>query len=893
MNRTITNFLLLLLITMAPTLSFATNHNEHSNMLSKKISGAHTNNVYFSEVSLFTPRSVKNFSFLNNAVILTPIQANISKLYADRPTAIMLPLTAANGKQYTLEMIESFPIAGNGNFGVIDQAGRHQIQYDKGLHYQGAVQGMEKSLATMSVFADGTVMILFANEDGNFNLGALEDQSSDYVMYNDRDMLATLSYPCAAEEIKGYHDDKDNTANKTTGVATCRKVQLYWECDYGMYQDKGSSTTTTQNYLTGLFNQKQAMYFNEDIAIELKSLYIWTIEDFFKDDNSANSLYHFREYWNTMNNAYDGDYAQLIAKDPGGRGGISFLDVLCTRSFCFGYADINGSYQTVPTYSWDVEVVTHETGHALGSKHTHWCGWNTGTGGTCGSIDDCYTQESGSSCSTCSSTFQKSNTSWKGTVMSYCHLVSGKGIDLANGFGPLPGNQVRTQVGNATCLKSIIDADLVTTDICNNDGSVTVVFNSGTFSDTPYTYTWVSGQSTQDITGLSTAGTYTVTITDSNSCSNTFATTVNKQAKPGDADAVQFQLPLCCKDTSFVFSLTADLTSDLSTCQTVAWLRTPTAVTSYADAKAAFDTIGSSNILLSTNAASIDNSTAATLDIASPNPCDSLSDYYYTPFITRTTKAVNTITSSTLSSSNISAGTNTVIGRYAIINDQSGVPTACDLLDTPTVHEMNVTISNYSGRDTNLTIVIIDVSGREIHRKTDYLGNGTYTIQLPYNENLLKTMTVQAFDFNCSDASTCVSSSLTLTVQRIVTYPAVSQITFAGGCTVGKSVQLSFAPDNCTNLNVPLTHSHLQGNISVYPNPASNVATLDFDINRNGIGNVRVVDITGKTIHKRTINYYYGNNKVLLDLSSVAKGVYFVTLQTGAEMSNTVKLTVE
>jgi hypothetical protein len=39
-----------------------------------------------------------------------------------------------------------------------------------------------------------------------------------------------------------------------------------------------------------------------------------------------------------------------------------------------------------------------------------------------------------------------------GTVMSYCHLRSGIGINLAYGFGPLPQEAIRNTVNNAGCL---------------------------------------------------------------------------------------------------------------------------------------------------------------------------------------------------------------------------------------------------------------------------------------------------------------------------------------------------------------------------------------------------------------------------------------------------------
>ncbi|MEZ4949652.1 MAG: hypothetical protein R2784_09740 [Saprospiraceae bacterium] len=35
------------------------------------------------------------------------------------------------------------------------------------------------------------------------------------------------------------------------------------------------------------------------------------------------------------------------------------------------------------------------------------------------------------------------------TIMSYCHLVSGVGINFNNGFGPNPGDKIRYEISNA------------------------------------------------------------------------------------------------------------------------------------------------------------------------------------------------------------------------------------------------------------------------------------------------------------------------------------------------------------------------------------------------------------------------------------------------------------
>lgn len=95
------------------------------------------------------------------------------------------------------------------------------------------------------------------------------------------------------------------------------------------------------------------------------------------------------------------------------------------------------SYNNFPNYSWTTTVVTHELGHNIGSKHTHWCGWPGGA------IDNCEDTEGD-----CAPGPPPTN---GGTIMSYCHLKS-YGINFSKGFGPLPGNLIREKVSQAGCL---------------------------------------------------------------------------------------------------------------------------------------------------------------------------------------------------------------------------------------------------------------------------------------------------------------------------------------------------------------------------------------------------------------------------------------------------------
>ena len=58
----------------------------------------------------------------------------------------------------------------------------------------------------------------------------------------------------------------------------------------------------------------------------------------------------------------------------------------------------------------------------------------------------------------------------------------------------------------------------------NTNGAIDLVVSGGV---PPYSYSWSNGSTTEDILGL-TGGTFTITVTDANSCSNTAAFTVNQ-----------------------------------------------------------------------------------------------------------------------------------------------------------------------------------------------------------------------------------------------------------------------------------------------------------------------------------------------------------------------------
>lgn len=485
------------------------------------------NNMSFNDVQLFSIQNgVPATGALTEETILAIDNDAAILAYETKKRGISLHLQDRHGKTYQLNMLRSSPLAYQPTVTYQDETGKHPFAYDAGVHYQGAVAGQPHSLAAMSVFATGEVMILFANDEGNFVIGKLEDGSGNYVLYNDKDFINKPDIPCGTtDEGIIIPEDEPTDGGKTTTAYECNKIGLYWEGNYVLYQDKSSSVTNTQAYLVALFNQVQALYRNEEIAIELRSVNIWTVDDNYPSNSSHDALTAFASRWNQNGQTFDGDLATLIAKDPGGNGGVAFRGGLCSKSYPYAYGDVNGTVLAVPNYSWDVQMITHEIGHNIASPHTHWCGWKTGAGGACGAIDNCASFEPGAGCSTCPVSYSNSapTSAWQGTVMSYCHLRS-RGINLANGFGPLPGQMMRDAVSSLSCLKSIISAKLTATDVCKDYGTITLTFDStgiignNNFGALAYSYQWSAGNViTKDIT-VTKAGNYTVKVTDANGC---------------------------------------------------------------------------------------------------------------------------------------------------------------------------------------------------------------------------------------------------------------------------------------------------------------------------------------------------------------------------------------
>lgn len=373
------------------------------------------------------------------ATIATLNPATLTSLFSARPDVIRLSLPYGGE---TLSVLMYKVEVTTADFEVRTDKGR-VVTPSAGLFYRGILENHPESLAAFSFFRNGFSGIVSDPSIQNLNVAKLRipGNTSQYIVYSDAKLNIPNNFQCHTSD-KGALPVAPSTGR---GVTTERCATVYFEIDHDLYLANDSDTDETTNWMLALFNNVQTIYTNDEINTAIKSMYIWTEPDPYFGESSVDYLYQF----NALRPVFNGDLGQLVGIDDGGLGGVAAtINGLCSDQN-FSYSDLFFEFETVPTFSWSVMVVTHEFGHLLGSPHTHACFWN----GDGTMIDGCGpTANLGFSEGDCPIAGVPAD-GVGGTIMSYCHLLS-TGVNLANGFGPQPAAQIQQSVNNSTCLST-------------------------------------------------------------------------------------------------------------------------------------------------------------------------------------------------------------------------------------------------------------------------------------------------------------------------------------------------------------------------------------------------------------------------------------------------------
>ena len=400
------------------------------NKLGQQVVDARMDAAQFKEVA---PLSLSNkvyssntFKNLSKANYLKLDLKQLPQMVADKSEYLSLLLPINDREKVVLDLIR-VDLYAEGFHVFTSEFPNEAFEYDPGVFYRGVVRGKEgSSTAAISVFND-QIIGMFSTDEGNTVLYPMKDTKEEILIYNDKDITVNMPFNCSTDELSNVLIDPAPKSEMAAGDC----IRVYIECDYALFQNKGDVTATT-NWITSVYNNVATLYTAESINTTVSEVYVWTTPDAYSKTSSIDALNKFR----TDRGTFNGDLAHLAALGGQNIGGVAWVDALCS-SYKYAYSNISASYSTVPTYSWTVEVMTHEMGHNIGSMHTQWCGW------TGGALDNCYATEGGCA--------PGPPPTGGGTIMSYCHLTS-YGINFSKGFGTQPGDKIRAEVIAATCL---------------------------------------------------------------------------------------------------------------------------------------------------------------------------------------------------------------------------------------------------------------------------------------------------------------------------------------------------------------------------------------------------------------------------------------------------------
>jgi hypothetical protein len=450
---------------------------QDSNPVILAVEKAKADGIPFEKVSVFAKSNYQNeeaLRFATDGQMLKLFEAKLTKILADQPEAISLEVPF-HGELFRIDMIkvqvcsEDFTVVTSASNGA-------PVPYEGGVHYRGYLPNEPQSIAAFSFFKHD-IMGFFATQGrGNMVVGQLEAPvpAKNYICYSENACSAKNPFTCATNN-RPINGNVGGTANGYSAeVNGC--IRVYLESDFDLYTNKVTLSATVA-HMQGAFNQVAALYGAVAVSTVVSQIFVWVESDPYTDTNAA-----LDEFQALRGANYNGNLAHLLTLDPGGNGGYAYLDVLCSSSG-HAYSDIDPSFQTVPTYSWTIMVMSHEMGHNVGSNHTQWCGWTAVT--PPGALDNCYAVEG--SCA------QGPTPTNGGTIMSYCH-TTGNGINLANGFGNYNGG-VGTQPRNAVTGRTAAASCLTATCAAGNGcAAPTGITWSGTTNNS-ITLTWppVSG----------------------------------------------------------------------------------------------------------------------------------------------------------------------------------------------------------------------------------------------------------------------------------------------------------------------------------------------------------------------------------------------------------------
>jgi len=808
----------------------------------------------FKRIDLFT--ADKSLEMRNSSVLAQASYATISKtalksLVKDRPEAIQLSVPYFN-EEFALELVRVDVLTEDFQT-YTSESGDNPVDYKKGVYYRGIIDGDMQSVVALSFFDDEMIGMASSELRGNVSFNR-EETSEKYLIFSDRDLLVKNPNFCSTEEPENYAEVVKSSLEDYVETRDVKCVKVYIECDYALFQNKGS-VANVNNWISAVYNNVAALYANENIVTQISTTFVWTTMDSYSRTSSSNALTQFR----TARPNVNGDLAHLAALGGQNIGGVAWVNALCS-TYKYAYSNIQATYQNVPTYSWTVEVMTHEMGHNLGSPHTQSCTWSGGA------LDNCYTTEGG-----CAPGPAPTN---GGTIMSYCHLTN-YGINFNNGFGTQPGNLVRSRVNAASCLG-----------LCATGGGSCTAPSGlaiSNITNTSATASWspVSGSTAYQLQYRIAGGTWIVLSQQTTTTANLTGLTLNT--------GYEVQVRTICAGQNSSYSSSVSFTTTGgggSSCNT------PTGL--------AASNIAATTATVSWTAVSGAVSYDLRYKVSSTSTWSTFNTtgtvVNFTNMTAGTSYDVNVRTNCAGGSSNYSATVtfSTTGGGGATYCESKGNSSTYEWIDLVKLGSINnVTGSNagygnFTALNTNLTAgvsnsITLSAGMNGSYREywtvwIDYNRDGDFTDAgekvITFNStstgNTVRTFTVP---------TTAKNGATRMRIQMKYNAYSTSCETFSYGEVEDYTVTIAGG----TNLPSELTNAITE--YTAYPNPFVDEFTVKFVAGSNINTTISVLDANGKEVLRNKVVSTIGDNVIPIGgTSNLAAGLYIIRLQS--ESSN-------
>jgi hypothetical protein len=347
--------------------------------------------------------------------------------------------------------------------------GDEELPPPANAYFRGTVAGQPGSRVFLAVLPDGTAQGMVNEGEEMYLIGGDDEPAAKALRaplamhrIDPRALKASRGegfqcdnelLPPGRSTLEGLDFTRQAPAGLAAKAAIPAKLAAYQarvaiESDYEFYA-KFNDATKASTYVGNLIGYASTIYQAEiNTSLAVQSISLWTTSsDPWTQTSATCGLMEFGRYWNLNKTGVSRSIAFFMSGRAGS--GVSWTGTLCSGAFgsssnCPGVptdapwgggyaftAGMSGSFNiSSPTVVWDIMSVAHEIGHNFNSPHTH-C--YNGIGGNASPVDQCRSGESG--CYVGTQTLPGPVGAGSGTIMSYCHLLTGAYTNITMTFG--------------------------------------------------------------------------------------------------------------------------------------------------------------------------------------------------------------------------------------------------------------------------------------------------------------------------------------------------------------------------------------------------------------------------------------------------------------------------